>query len=245
MKNAAARCRLNIIASNEVATAAAAAEAKAAGLDVRVRSGVEGEASVVARDIVRDLRSAAAAGGKQQPICLIYGGETTVKLGKNPGKGGRNQELALSAALALSELREEFAVAGRGAALLSGGTDGNDGPTDAAGALCTPLTVALACPGGGSGDDLAPPANGTTGGASIGSATSAGDGSAGAAGAAAATAAAGSGASAAAAVAQIALASHDAYPFFESLSGSPDGSGLVRTGPTGTNVADVVVAVVV
>ena len=51
--------------------------------------------------------------------------------------------------------------------------------------------------------------------------------------------------SAGAELAQSALRRHDAYPFFESLSESVDGSGLVMTGPTGTNVADLIVCVVV
>jgi hydroxypyruvate reductase len=64
------------------------------------------------------------------PACLIGGGETTVTL-RGPGRGGRNQELAL-AALALGE-RDPDRL--RGLTLLSAGTDGNDGPTDAAGAF--------------------------------------------------------------------------------------------------------------
>jgi hydroxypyruvate reductase len=63
----------------------------------------------------------------QKPTCLLAGGETTVTLGASPGRGGRNQEFALAAALELAG-----AV---GVAVLSGGTDGTDGPTDAAGGL--------------------------------------------------------------------------------------------------------------
>jgi glycerate-2-kinase len=66
------------------------------------------------------------------PACLILGGETTVTLRGN-GKGGRNQELALSAALAIRGV-ERVAIA-------SLGTDGSDGPTDAAGGLVDGTTV--------------------------------------------------------------------------------------------------------
>jgi hydroxypyruvate reductase len=61
------------------------------------------------------------------PACLILGGETTVTLGKEAGKGGRNQELALSAAIALAGEKEITVV--------SLATDGSDGPTDSAGGM--------------------------------------------------------------------------------------------------------------
>lgn len=63
------------------------------------------------------------------PWCYLLGGETTVTLGPDAGKGGRNQEFVLAM---LNELGEEGM---RGVAVLSGGTDGEDGPTDAAGAV--------------------------------------------------------------------------------------------------------------
>lgn len=62
--------------------------------------------------------------------CLLLGGETTVVMKDQPGKGGRCQELALAAALALSEANENVSVL-----LLAAGSDGIDGPTDAAGAF--------------------------------------------------------------------------------------------------------------
>lgn len=62
----------------------------------------------------------------RKPVCLLYGGETTVKIG-GEGRGGRNQHLALSAAIRLRNIP--------GITLLSAGTDGTDGPTDAAGAV--------------------------------------------------------------------------------------------------------------
>jgi hydroxypyruvate reductase len=65
-------------------------------------------------------------------VCFISGGETTVTL-RGEGLGGRNQEFALACALALDGTP--------GAAALSGGTDGTDGPTDAAGAIADGRTV--------------------------------------------------------------------------------------------------------
>ena len=61
--------------------------------------------------------------------CLVQGGETTLRLGDAPGRGGRCQHLALAAARAL-----DIAGAGDAITLLAAGTDGRDGPTDAAGA---------------------------------------------------------------------------------------------------------------
>lgn len=69
------------------------------------------------------------------PVCLLSGGETTVTLGDNPGRGGRNQEFVLAAALKLGEAGMRDTV------VLSGGTDGEDGPTDAAGAVADADTL--------------------------------------------------------------------------------------------------------
>lgn len=68
-----------------------------------------------------------------QPACWVAGGETTVTLGDAPGLGGRNQELALAAALEMDGLP--------GAILATLATDGGDGPTDAAGAVVTGETI--------------------------------------------------------------------------------------------------------
>ena len=62
---------------------------------------------------------------------MFWGGETTVTIGVSGGSGGRCQELALSAARALHHAGDR----GRGITLLAAGTDGRDGPTDAAGAI--------------------------------------------------------------------------------------------------------------
>ena len=74
--------------------------------------------------------------------CFIWGGETTVTLGNGaPGLGGRCQELALAAAHALEDAPE-------GVGLLAAGTDGRDGPTDAAGAIVDGHTWRAAAEGG-------------------------------------------------------------------------------------------------
>jgi hydroxypyruvate reductase len=125
--------RTTLIGSNDTALAAARDAAEKRGYDVRlVCSGVEGEARSVATEHVDQMMGASLDG----PTCWLWGGEPTVTV-KGEGKGGRNQELALSAALALDG--ED-----RRAILLSGGTDGIDGPTDAAGAWATPGTAEAA-----------------------------------------------------------------------------------------------------
>jgi hydroxypyruvate reductase len=71
-----------------------------------------------------------------RPACVISSGETTVTV-RGSGKGGRNQEFALAMASSLSDLGDRVAAA-------SIGTDGIDGPTDAAGAIVDPSTFARA-----------------------------------------------------------------------------------------------------
>jgi len=77
--------------------------------------------------------------GKQTPDCLITGGEPTVQLAPPAirGRGGRNTHLVLAAMNRLCELRIDSATLDR-IVILSGGTDGEDGPTDAAGAFLSP-----------------------------------------------------------------------------------------------------------
>ena len=124
-----------IIGSNEQAAEAAAARAEELGLRSAVLSTfVQGEAREVARVHAAVLKEQALRGGPlQRPACLIAGGETTVTI-RGDGKGGRNQELALAAALDLAGLEDVLLVA------LA--TDGGDGPTDAGGALADGTTVA-------------------------------------------------------------------------------------------------------
>ncbi|NXS65829.1 GLCTK kinase, partial [Pandion haliaetus] len=79
----------------------------------------------------------------ERPVCILAGGETTVQL-QGTGKGGRNQELALRVGLGLhrAQAMETSSPSGRcEIVFLSGGTDGQDGPTEAAGAFCSPELV--------------------------------------------------------------------------------------------------------
>jgi hydroxypyruvate reductase len=125
--------RATLVGSNADALAAARAAADERGYAVRaVETDVEGEARTVGPEHVQAMLTTAP----EAPTCWLWGGETTVTV-TGDGKGGRNQEVALGAALALDD-------ADRTAVLLSGGTDGIDGPTDAAGAWATPETVAAA-----------------------------------------------------------------------------------------------------
>ncbi|XP_068265495.1 LOW QUALITY PROTEIN: glycerate kinase [Nyctibius grandis] len=81
--------------------------------------------------------------GLERPICILAGGETTVQL-QGTGTGGRNQELALRVGLGLhrAQATEGSGPPGRcEIVFLSGGTDGQDGPTEAAGAFCSPELV--------------------------------------------------------------------------------------------------------
>ncbi|NXU34378.1 GLCTK kinase, partial [Drymodes brunneopygia] len=84
--------------------------------------------------------------GPDRPVCILAGGETTVQL-QGTGKGGRNQELALRVGLGLHRAHAMGASSPQGKCeilFLSGGTDGQDGPTEAAGAFCSPGLVAEA-----------------------------------------------------------------------------------------------------
>lgn len=127
-----------IIGSNRLALLAAQAKAQALGYATQVlTSRLEGEAREAGRFLVtlaEEVRNGTGAS-----TCLLCGGETTVTL-RGPGKGGRNQELALAA---LAHFEEEPARMAD-ITLLSAGTDGNDGPTDAAGAFAGPETLAKA-----------------------------------------------------------------------------------------------------
>jgi hydroxypyruvate reductase/glycerate 2-kinase len=127
-----------LIGSNRVALDAAKRKAEELGYRVLdLGSFVEGETRQVAVAIAGIIRSVKSDGVPiQPPACLLLGGETTVTLGDDPGKGGRNQEFALAALVKLG------AAGMRGVTVLSGGTDGEDGPTDAAGAVVDVSTLA-------------------------------------------------------------------------------------------------------
>ena len=164
-----------IIGSNRLAAEAAAGAAREAGWHALLLSTfIEGEARQVARVAAGLARELVAYDRPvARPACLVWGGETTVTV-RGSGQGGRNQELALAAAPAIAGLP--------GVLLVALGTDGTDGPTDAAGAVATGDTIhrarSLA---------LDPVAY---------------------------------------------LEDNDAYHFFDALD------DLIRTGPTGTNVND-------
>ena len=126
-----------IVGSNRTALLAARQMAEELGYGTLVLSAmIQGEAREVARvhaAMAQEIRASAMP--LAPPVCVLSGGETTVTL-KGNGKGGRNQEFALAAALDLAGLDRVV--------LLSAGTDGTDGPTDAAGAFADGQTVAKA-----------------------------------------------------------------------------------------------------
>ena len=126
-----------IVGSNIQALEAARAEAGRLGLAPMIlSSSIEGETRDVARvhaAIAREIRN--TANPLPPPACVISGGETTVTL-RGSGKGGRSQEFALAAALDIAGLARIV--------ILAGGTDGTDGPTDAAGAIADGETCARA-----------------------------------------------------------------------------------------------------
>lgn len=160
-----------IAGSNAQSLDAAAAVAREAGWRAAIRPGaLVGDATAAGRSLAAELR-ALPTGTRQ---CIIAGGETTVTLHDASGTGGRSQELALTAACELAGVPNVL--------LLAAGTDGRDGPTDAAGALVDGSTWARIPDGDG------------------------------------------------------ALRRHDAHRALAAAD------ALLRTGPTGTNVMDVVVA---
>jgi glycerate 2-kinase len=170
------RTRNVIVGSNQLAVDAAAHKARELGYRPLVLSTfIEGETKDVARMHAAIAREILASGRPvKPPCCLISGGETTVTI-RGKGLGGRNQEFALAAALDIAGLKNVV--------VLSGGTDGTDGPTDAAGAIADGATVAKAAKLGLDAKDF--------------------------------------------------LARNDSYRFFDPLG------GLLKTGPTNTNVMDV------
>lgn len=121
-----------VIGSRETAVDGAAAAARLLGYTVHViRRPTDGEARDASLAFLREARQSPASGG--QGFCVLAAGETTVTV-TGSGLGGRNQEFALAAA-------PEMASFGRPAVLASAGTDGIDGPTDAAGALVDSTTL--------------------------------------------------------------------------------------------------------
>ena len=174
----AGRCCNLIVGSNRTALDGAAHAARARGWEVAIEAQpLTGDTTDAAMRFGAKLaRLASEPAGKR--LCVLAGGETTVRV-KGDGRGGRNQEFAL--ALACEIARTQVAV-------LSAGTDGIDGPTDAAGAFVDGTTLQRAGSGG------------------LNAAAS--------------------------------LARNDSHTFFAQLG------DLFQCGPTGTNVADIKVALI-
>jgi len=120
-----------IIASNSIALMAAKTQAESLGFQARImNSNLQGEANIIGKGVALQLMEALQT--TQRQFCLMAGGEVTVTINGN-GKGGRNQQLALSTVDVLSGLQNVL--------LVSIATDGEDGPTDAAGAFVTGETT--------------------------------------------------------------------------------------------------------
>ena len=117
-----------IVGSNRIALEAAENKAKDLGYNtIIISSLVEGESREAAKFFAAIAREVSRTGTPvPKPACIIAGGETTVII-HGEGKGGRNQEFALSAAMEIEGCE--------GVVILSAGTDGTDGPTDATGAI--------------------------------------------------------------------------------------------------------------
>jgi hydroxypyruvate reductase len=127
------RVHAHVIASRRHALAAARAHAEALGYHVTVLEGdVTGESRDAARPWLR--KALIASADLPVPRCVLSAGETTVRV-SGGGRGGRNQEFALAVSRELRTVRDDVLAA-------SVGTDGIDGPTDAAGAMADRTTIA-------------------------------------------------------------------------------------------------------
>ncbi|MBU6358676.1 MAG: DUF4147 domain-containing protein [Chloroflexota bacterium] len=167
-----------LVGNNAQACAAAASAVQKLGYKTQiVTTNMVGEARERGCEIVNEMLLCVTQLGRQ---CLIFGGETTVTIRGN-GKGGRNQELALAAAIELAAHTPKRPIT-----IISFGTDGTDGPTNAAGAIVTQHTLARSQKLGLNAQQM--------------------------------------------------LAQNDSYHFFQPLG------DLIITGPTGTNTADIVIA---
>ena len=126
--------RNSVVGNNQTALAAATEEASRLGYRViNLGSHVQGKTGVVAEVIAGIVESVRADGlPVRPPACILIGGETTVKLPRRVGKGGRNTHFALALLHHLTHIGGLLRL--QGICVLSAGTDGEDGPTDAAGA---------------------------------------------------------------------------------------------------------------
>lgn len=162
--------------SNHIALEAAKEQAISLGYDTEILSSTAtGQATVLAEKLVNTARSWQG----KKPGCILMGGESTVTV-KGDGLGGRNQQLALAAGILLKDVP--------GVLILSAGTDGTDGPTDAAGAFSDKELMQKAIENGLD--------------------------------------------------AAAYLEQNDAWHFFEKTG------GLIKTGPTQTNVMDIMLAII-
>jgi glycerate 2-kinase len=163
-----------IIGDNRLAATAAVEQAKRESFNVEIlMNDLQGEAREAGRMLARRLHEESTI--RPRPFCLIAGGETTVTV-MGQGRGGRNQELALSTVDELNGLKNVM--------LIALATDGDDGPTDASGAVVTGESAQRAAVLGLDAAEY--------------------------------------------------LSRNDAYPFFLKLG------DLIRSGPTGTNVNDLI-----
>lgn len=130
------RVKNDIICNNITALEGAKLKAEELGFVTRIRSSrIEGEARGVALKMADFAIKKKRSGSGKKALCFISGGETTVHV-KGQGTGGRNMELALVFAERIKGIE--------GIALLSAGTDGTDGPTDAAGAIVDGQSAVIA-----------------------------------------------------------------------------------------------------
>ena len=125
-----------IIGNNRSALAAARSKATELGLDTMIlTSELDGDTLKMTSQMVNTASRFSKDPVRPRPCCLLLGGETTLKV-EGEGQGGRNQHMALFAAILLQDIQ--------GVTLLAAGTDGTDGPTPAAGAVVDRNTVAEA-----------------------------------------------------------------------------------------------------
>jgi glycerate 2-kinase len=125
-----------LVGNNSMALEAASKKAMEYNINAVIIDGeLQGDTSSVAKYIIDTSLSFQSDENEVKPICLLFGGETTVSM-TGKGLGGRNQHLALECCLLLKEHP--------GITVLAAGTDGNDGPTDAAGAVVDSFTLSIA-----------------------------------------------------------------------------------------------------
>ena len=125
-----------LIGNNRLALEAAGAKAQEFNINsVIIDDELQGDINSIAEYLVETALSFRNDENEIKPVCLLFGGETTVKM-TGSGMGGRNQHLALLCSKLLQNVP--------GITILSAGTDGTDGPTNAAGAVVDSVTMQLA-----------------------------------------------------------------------------------------------------